>query len=172
MDSLTAAAQDVIARGMPLARAARLNGVPRTTLRWRMAAMERELAGQQVISKAVRTALILPDVHTPYEDRDHLAQAIDDALSRYKITNVKLLGDYLDCVSLSRFVKPPDAMPMDEEIAVGMAGLERLRQQFPKAHIVYIKGNVAPRAGAWIEAQARRSLPEHNQRRSPCGSVD
>ena len=50
MDSLTAAAQDVIARGMPLAKAARLNGVPRTTLRWRMAAMERELAGQQVIS--------------------------------------------------------------------------------------------------------------------------
>lgn len=47
MDSLSAAAQDVITRGMPLAKAARLNGVPRTTLRWRMAAMERELAGQR-----------------------------------------------------------------------------------------------------------------------------
>lgn len=53
MDSLSAAAQDVIARGMPLAKAARLNGVPRTTLRWRIAAMERELAGQQAISKSV-----------------------------------------------------------------------------------------------------------------------
>lgn len=154
MDSLSAAAQDVITRGMPLAKAARLNGVPRTTLRWRMAAMERELAGQRIISNAVRTALILPDVHTPYEDRDHLAQAIDDALSRYKITNVKLLGDYLDCVSLSRFVKPPDAMPMDEEIAVGMAGLERLRQQFPKAHIVYIKGNHEDRMEKYLWTKA------------------
>lgn len=49
MDRLSAAAQDVIARGMPLAKAARLNGVPRTTLRWRMAAMERELAGFAVV---------------------------------------------------------------------------------------------------------------------------
>lgn len=41
MDSLSAAAQDVIARGMPLTAAARKHGVPRTTLRWRMAAMDR-----------------------------------------------------------------------------------------------------------------------------------
>ena len=49
MDSLTAAAQDVIARGMPLNTAARKHGVPRTTLRWRMAAIERELAGQELM---------------------------------------------------------------------------------------------------------------------------
>ena len=49
MDSLTAAAQDVITRGVPLTTAARKHGVPRTTLRWRMAAMERELAGFAVV---------------------------------------------------------------------------------------------------------------------------
>ena len=72
MDSLSAAAQDVIARGMPLTTAARKHGVPRTTLRWRMAAMERELAGQQVISKSVKTALCLYDIHWPYQDQQSL----------------------------------------------------------------------------------------------------
>ena len=93
MDSLTAAAQDVITRGMPLAKAARLNGVPRTTLRWRMAAMERELAGQQVVSKSVKTALCLYDIHWPYHDQQSLEMAVQDAKQRYNVSHVIIGGD-------------------------------------------------------------------------------
>lgn len=150
MDSLTAAAQDVIARGMPLNTAARKHGVPRTTLRWRMAAMERELAGQRIISKAVRTALCLYDIHWPYQDQQSLEMAVQDAKQRYNVSHIIIGGDAADCESISRFARGPDTIPLNEEFELVVGGLGWLREQFPKASFVYIQGNHEKRLQAYL----------------------
>ena len=150
MDRLSAAAQDVITRGMPLAKAARLNGVPRTTLRWRMAAMERELAGQQAISKSVKTALCLYDIHWPYQDQPNLEMAVQDAKQRYNVSHIIIGGDAADCESISRFARGPDTIPLNEEFELVVGGLGWLREQFPKAGFVYIQGNHEKRLQVYL----------------------
>ena len=102
---------------------ARKHGVPRTTLRWRMAAMERELAGQQVISKSVKTALCLYDIHWPYQDQQSLEMAVQDAKQRYNVSHVIIGGDAADCESISRFARGPDTIPLNEEFELVVGGL-------------------------------------------------
>jgi len=84
--------------------------------------------------------LIISDLHLPYHDE----QAIRVALEKGKAEDVNiviLLGDVLDMYQMSQWVKDPKNPNMATEIEICRRFLEMLRQEFPKAEIIWKEGN-------------------------------
>jgi predicted phosphodiesterase len=85
-------------------------------------------------------ALILSDVHVPYHDKDALMCAVNYGKSaRAKV--VLLNGDVADYYELSKFAKDPRARKWTDEIKMQRHLFAWLRQEFPKARIIYKLGN-------------------------------
>ena len=84
---------------------------------------------------------VLSDIHIPFQDDDTLANVFDciiDSQPQY----IVLLGDILDCYSISRFCKRPDRIRnLQHEIDVFYKLMRGLKKQIPNTEIHYVLGN-------------------------------
>jgi hypothetical protein len=87
-----------------------------------------------------KRVLVLSDIHIPH----HCDLALNAAIKtgkRHKIDCILINGDLLDFYQLSRFQKDPKRRDPKSEIDMGCELLLYLKQQFPKARIVFKEGN-------------------------------
>lgn len=84
---------------------------------------------------------VLSDIHIPFQD-DKTVKLVFDCLADYQPKNVVLLGDILDCYSISRFTKDPSRMrSLQYEIDMFYKYMKDLRKILPNSNIYYILGN-------------------------------
>ena len=107
--------------------------------------------------------LILCDLHMPYHDEQCLKAAIDEA-KRLKVSGIILNGDTLDCMEISQHEKDRDLTRYVSDVKMGSELLKWLRKLFPKARIVYKKGNHDDRYDRYLikHAPALVGLPGHD----------
>lgn len=102
-----------------------------------------------------KKALILADIHCPYHD-PNIINKICELIKREKFDEIYLLGDILDCVSISKFPKPPDRYDyLDEELNEAMLLLAQFRVAAETIPIKYILGNHEIRMQKYLWTRAR-----------------
>lgn len=85
--------------------------------------------------------IVLPDLHLPFHDKKLLACWLD-RLSGGAFSGVDIVGDFLDCYTLSRFDNNPQRRNnFQQEVDEGNDLLWRIRRLVPKADIRYSEGN-------------------------------
>ena len=84
--------------------------------------------------------LVIADTQIPYHDKQALGLALNHGREK-KCDTVVILGDFNDHYKLSRFVKDPKQRDLDYEIDVTEYTLELIRETFPEAEIIWLKGN-------------------------------
>lgn len=100
-----------------------------------------ELPGKRV--------LILSDIHVPYHDQRVLERAVKWGRD-WRPDVVLLNGDYGDFYTISRFLRNPKQRDLRRELELQRAGLQWLRESFPKARIVLKLGNHDERWDHWL----------------------
>jgi len=85
----------------------------------------------------VKKALLISDIHIPFQDN----RAIETALSYTDFDTLILNGDVFDFGSVSRFLKNPTLPEVLDELEIGRKFFEYLRQKFPKKRIIFYTGN-------------------------------
>ena len=84
---------------------------------------------------------VLSDVHIPFHDEDTLRRVFDCVVDAQP-SNIVLLGDILDCYSISRFCKRPDRVRnLQDEINIFYKLFKELRKAIPNTDIHYVLGN-------------------------------
>ena len=84
---------------------------------------------------------VLSDLHIPYQDDDTL-KAVFDCLVDNQPQDIVLLGDVLDCYSISRFCKRPDRVRnLQYEIDIFYKMMRELKKHLPNTDIHYVLGN-------------------------------
>lgn len=96
---------------------------------------------------------IISDVHLPYHDLNTIRKWADEC-KRRNVVGLVLNGDILDCYQLSSHYKDPTKARFRQELDAGKSFLKWLRQQFPKARIVYKEGNHDDRLRRYIAERA------------------
>jgi len=84
--------------------------------------------------------LVLSDIHIPFHDETSLVLALKQG-KRDKCDVILLNGDLMDCYKLSRWEVDPRKFPFHREVSDTIAFLETLRENFPKARIIWKLGN-------------------------------
>lgn len=102
-----------------------------------------------------RRTLILSDIHIPFHDTKAL-HAVVNWGRKFKPDAILLNGDICDFFSISRFDKNPAASSLLREIDLTRQFLHWLRQQFPKALIIFKEGN----HDEWFARYLWRKAPE------------
>ncbi len=87
--------------------------------------------------------LVLPDTHVPYQDVRLVQSWLDFAkVHRDEITGVDIIGDLIDCYSLSSFDKNPlRKETLQDELDGACILLASIRKILPKVDIRYSEGN-------------------------------
>ena len=93
--------------------------------------------------------LLISDLHIPYHDVKAIEAAVKYGKEQ-KVNTVFINGDMLDFHLLSRFQKDPHSRSVKEEFDTARAMLEYLRYEFPKAKIIWLKGNHDKRYEHWL----------------------
>lgn len=83
---------------------------------------------------------ILSDIHFPYYDKGGLNAAVK-FLIKFEPDCILLNGDIIDCYQLSSFEKNPKERSFKYELDMLRQFIIQLREQFPKARIIYKLGN-------------------------------
>lgn len=97
--------------------------------------------------------LVMSDLHIPYHSVGAIGEAI--AFGKDKKANLILLnGDMADFFSLSFWEKDPRKRNLAKEVEAGRQFLEHIREQFPKAKIIFKEGNHEERWERYLEAKA------------------
>lgn len=94
-------------------------------------------------------ALILADVHIPFQDK-LCVDAIMEYGLEYKPTTIIIDGDLIDFYQISRFVKNPQKKSTSTEIEETKKFLTEMRHNFPDAKILYKSGNHEDRLEHYI----------------------
>lgn len=102
-------------------------------------------------------ALVLADVHVPFHDLDALVAALKYGKSK-GIDTIILLGDFMDFYASSSWQTDPRKRDLSNEIDVGRAVLEVIREAFPKSKIIYKLGNHDERWERWLVVKAPELL--------------
>jgi predicted phosphodiesterase len=97
--------------------------------------------------------LVLSDTHLPYHDKATIESALKWA-KQNRAAGVLLNGDLLDSHEVSDFDKDPTAMRYTDEIEIGKRFLTWVREQLPKARIVFKAGNHEDRLERYIVRRA------------------
>lgn len=103
------------------------------------------------IEGAVR-CLVLSDIHIPFHDRDAVILALKHG-KKMKCNVILLNGDIMDCYRLSRWETDPRKFPFHREVSDAIAFFETLRENFPKAKIVWKLGNHEERFDASMKRE-------------------
>lgn len=106
--------------------------------------------------------VVLSDIHFPYQNPSALEEAVS-FISSYKPKYIILLGDIIDCYSLSRFDKDPSRiLSLQKEFDLANRFITRLKDLFPYSKIIYIEGNHEKRLQKYLnthpEISSLRSL--------------
>jgi predicted phosphodiesterase len=101
------------------------------------------------------SALIVSDLHIPFHDAPAIHAVVAAARQR-EIDLVLLNGDVCDFFSISRFDKNPTESNLKRELELTRQFLGWLRQQFPKARVIYKLGN----HDEWFDKYLIRKAPE------------
>jgi predicted phosphodiesterase len=109
--------------------------------------------GRKHIDIKGKKILILSDIHIPYHDVQALNVAIQSGIDE-NVDTVILNGDALDCHQLSDFVKDPKKRKFKEELYAMRTFISELRQNFPKAEIIYKEGNHEERYWRFMRVKA------------------
>lgn len=92
------------------------------------------------MSREVRF-VALGDIHFPYQSPLALS-TVCDFVSKYKPKYIILLGDIIDCYSLSRFEKDPSRiLSLQKEFDLANGFINSLKELCPYSKIIYIEGN-------------------------------
>lgn len=97
--------------------------------------------------------LVLPDVHVPFHDPDALRVAVAHG-KKYRPTHVLLNGDFVDFYACSFFQTNPKLRDLARELAAANECLAWLREQFPKAQLVWKEGNHEERWDRYVMSKA------------------
>lgn len=97
--------------------------------------------------------LVLSDIHIPYHTTSVLEIALAEGRRR-DVDCILLNGDTLDFHTLSRFERNPEARDFKGERTMGIQLLEYLRQEFPRARIIFKKGNHEERLDSYVIQKA------------------
>ena len=96
-----------------------------------------------------------PDIHFPFEDKLFLAYLMAKC-SEMNPTTIVIIGDLLDCYSISNFDKDPGRKEtLNDERNAALKWLSELRAAHPQAEIIFIEGNHEER----IARNIKRYLP-------------
>ncbi len=118
-----------------------------------------ELKDWKVIEAATKPGrwAILSDVHVPYHDKEALG-AIWKLAKKQKITGILLNGDIADCHAISRWQTDPRKRNFAGELDVLRQLFASLRQDFPKAEIIWKWGNHEERYDNYMQLKAPELL--------------
>jgi len=97
--------------------------------------------------------LILADIHIPFHSTQAIEMAINEG-KKQKVNGILLLGDIVDGYQISSFVCRPDIALFREEKMKTEMFLEILRDEFPKADIIWKMGNHDDRILTYIAQHA------------------
>lgn len=105
--------------------------------------------------------LVLADVHIPFQNNDSIKKAIEVG-KKLKPDIVVLLGDILDCVSISRFIKRTDERDFNKEVLAARKFLESITKTFKGCKFYYLEGNHEQRISHYLltHADALANLDE------------
>lgn len=106
-----------------------------------------------VLPKASKRILVLSDMHIPYHDRKAICEALEYGNEK-QVDTIILNGDIMDCYALSKWVTDPRKRDMKYEIEVTKNFLKELREAFPKALIIFKKGNHERRWETFLKAKS------------------
>lgn len=98
-------------------------------------------------------ALIISDLHIPYHHEGSVRLALEFGRER-KANLILINGDMLDFFSLSTWEKDPRKRDLAGEVDAGRQFLATLREEFPRAKIVYKEGNHEERWGRYLAKNA------------------
>lgn len=100
---------------------------------------------------------ILSDIHIPYHSLPALKVALAH-LKKAKPDTILLNGDTIDFYQLSRFEKDPRERSASDEIKAVAQFLDYLKENFPKARIIWKDGNHDERYQAYLRVKAPELL--------------
>lgn len=84
---------------------------------------------------------VLSDMHIPFHDEETIRNVFDCIVDRQP-KYIVLLGDILDCYSISRFLKDPSRYRnLQDEINVFYKMMRTLMKEIPNTEIHYVLGN-------------------------------
>jgi len=101
--------------------------------------------------------LIIPDLHLPYHDLEKLKLMFTFMNGRFD--SILLLGDNLDCYSMSKFTKDPRYKKFNEEKKIWFEFVAWLKFQFPKVKLIFKVGNHEER----IQSRLLQNAPEFSE---------
>lgn len=108
-----------------------------------------------------QTRLVLSDVHIPFQD-DELIQVWLDMAKAMQPEGIDIIGDLIDCYTISRFDKNPRRKTdLQVEITGACALLRRIREACPDADIRYSEGNHENRLERMLWSTAKHLAPLH-----------
>lgn len=110
----------------------------------------------KIITDPLRS-LLLCDAHIPYHDAKAIEAAIGTGLE-YNVGCVVLGGDWGDFYRCSHYERDPETRRLKDELQDNRDSLVYLRQKFPKARIIYRKGNHEHRLTAYMRYHCEELL--------------
>jgi predicted phosphodiesterase len=97
--------------------------------------------------------LLVPDVHVPYEDRKAMALMLK-AGKAFKPDHVIVLGDFIDCYSVSSHSKLPErSLKLKEEVKAAKDALDAVASLGAKNN-VFVEGNHEDRLKRYLQDKA------------------
>lgn len=85
--------------------------------------------------------IAIGDIHFPYQN-DNAISYVFSFIQKFKPRLIFLLGDIIDCYSLSRFDKDPSRiLSLQKEFDLANSFIRKLKEICPYTRIVYIEGN-------------------------------
>lgn len=106
--------------------------------------------------------LQLSDTHIPFQD-DDLMEVWLKMAKKLQPDGIDIIGDLIDCYTLSRFDKNPRRKPdIQLEIDEAATFLRRMREACPKADIRYTEGNHENRLERMLWGNAKVLAPIRN----------
>lgn len=99
--------------------------------------------------------LVISDIHVPFHDDLAVRLALNHGKAQ-DVTHILINGDLMDCHSVSHWERDPRTRDFQGELDAGRLFLQVLRDQFPKARIVFKLGN----HDEWLERYYSVKAPE------------
>lgn len=108
---------------------------------------------RDIVIKGKHRVLFISDIHIP-QHSPYVKTAIDYGLSK-DVDIVILGGDIMDCHTISTHTQDPLMPTIVDEINLTKRFLDSLRKLFPKARIIYMRGNHEERIPRWLNIHAK-----------------
>lgn len=100
------------------------------------------------------TTLVIPDTHVPFEDKKAWNLVLK-AAKELQPERIVILGDFVDCLTVSHFVAPPGRITtLKQEVTEANTQLDRLQHAAPKAKKTFICGNHELRLEKYLAEKA------------------